>query len=147
MPPTAERAGVTSGIQAGYNWQIGNFVYGVETDINFLSGRGGNSGLFIAPASYLPLMVTAYALSYSSSANYFGSLRARLGFSFDRNLLYFTGGIATGGTRGAATLLLLPSGFTDPYYATDSGSSRSKYVIGAGLERSLGNSICAIIQQ
>ncbi len=143
IPPTAERAGITSGIQAGYNWQIGNFVYGVETDINFLNGRGGNSGLFIAPAAYLPLMVTAYALSYSSSANYFGSLRARLGVSFDRNLLYFTGGIATGGTRGAATLLLLPSGFSDPYYATDSGSSRSKYVIGAGLERSLGNSMSA----
>lgn len=142
-PPSAERSGVTSGIQAGYNWQVGHFVYGFETDINFLEGRGGRSGVFLAPPSYWPLTITAYTLSYSDSARYFGSLRARFGFAYDRNLLYLTTGIVTGGTRGPATLLFLPAGLGDPYFADDSGSSRSKYVFGAGIEHSIGDGVSA----
>ena len=36
--PTAK--GAEFGLQAGYNWQIGNFVVGVEGDINKLAAQG-----------------------------------------------------------------------------------------------------------
>lgn len=142
-PPSAERTGVTSGVQAGYNWQVGRLVYGIETDINFLDGRGGNSGVFAAPAPYAPVGVGAYSLSYSDSARFFGSLRARFGFAYDRSLFYVTAGLATGGTRGPAMLLLLPGGVSNPFFARDSDSSRSKYVLGAGVEHALGEGVSA----
>lgn len=142
-PPSVERPGVTAGMQAGYNWQVGHLVYGVETDLNFLDGRRGNSGTFPAPASYLPAMVSSYSLSYSDSARFFGSLRMRLGFAHESNLFYLTGGLATGGTRGPATLILLPGGAADPYFAGESTSSRSKYLVGAGVERALGGNLSA----
>lgn len=142
-PPSVEKIGITTGVQAGYNWQAGRFIYGIETDLNFLDGRGGSSGLFLAPSSYLPLMISAYSLSCSDSARFFGSLRARFGVAHESSLLYVTAGLATGGTRGPAMLVLLPGGLGDPYFARDSDSSRSKYVFGAGIERALGGGVSA----
>lgn len=142
-PPTVERSGMSAGVQAGYNWQLGRLVYGMETDLNFLDGRGGSSGVFPAPAPWAPLMVSSYSLSYSDSARFFGSLRGRIGFADDRTLFYVTAGLATGGTRGPATLIFLPGGVTNPYFARDSDSSRSKYVLGAGIERALGGNVSA----
>jgi hypothetical protein len=45
-PATATRLGVTTGIQAGYNWQNGRWVWGLEADFNFLNGRSGPNGSF-----------------------------------------------------------------------------------------------------
>jgi len=61
----------TVGGQAGYNYQVGNFVYGLETDINYEGP--------------------------SPQLDYFGTLRGRLGYTpADRLLLYITGGLAYG---------------------------------------------------
>jgi len=133
-PVGRERAGVSFGAQAGYNWQIGRLVYGVETDFGFLDGRGGRGGVFPAPATYAPLGVRAYSLDYAPSAKFFGSFRARAGVAIDRALFYATAGVAVGGARGPATLALVGGGFSDPFTADHSQSSRMKYVLGGGLE-------------
>lgn len=66
--------GFIAGLQAGYNFQFGSpFVLGIETDINYSGMSGGGVGL-----------------------GYFGTVRARLGYSFDRALVYGTGGFAYG---------------------------------------------------
>jgi outer membrane immunogenic protein len=58
------------GGQIGYNVQRGNLVFGVEGDIEGSSIKGTNTG----------------------EIDYFGSLRARAGYAFDRTLFYATGG-------------------------------------------------------
>jgi high affinity Mn2+ porin len=136
-PESRERSGVSFGAQAGYNWQVGRWVYGVESDFNFLDGRGGSSGAFTAPPTYWPLGLVSYNLAYEPSAKYFASLRGRLGFAFDRSLFYVTGGVAAGGARGPATLLLNAGGPGYPFTAPDSQSSRMKYVLGVGVEQAL----------
>ncbi len=74
--------GFTGGAQAGYNWQMGTFVFGLETDIQYADfGNGITYGAF-------PLT--------SSNGNFWGSVRGRLGFAMDRALLYVTGGLAYG---------------------------------------------------
>jgi high affinity Mn2+ porin len=40
-PSDANRAGLTFGMQAGYNWSYGPFVYGFETGLNFIDGQRG----------------------------------------------------------------------------------------------------------
>lgn len=75
----AQPSGVAGGLQAGYNWQINNFVFGAEGDINLSS----------ADDTFAP---------WQFSNPWFGTLRARLGFSAWNNVLFYaTGGLAFGG--------------------------------------------------
>jgi outer membrane immunogenic protein len=71
-------AGLAIGGQGGYNWQVGQFVYGVEAD---LQGSGAND--------------TFAAWKFSNP--WFGTARGRVGVAFNNILLYGTGGLAFGG--------------------------------------------------
>jgi len=78
-------AGFVGGGQIGYNFQTGAFVFGVETDIQYadLSSKANWSG---------------YSYSFNGGGSqYFGTVRARVGYAFDRVLVYVTGGLAYGG--------------------------------------------------
>jgi outer membrane immunogenic protein len=74
-------SGFAGGLQAGYNFQSGGFVFGGETDIQF----SGAEDAFAA---------------WKFSNPWFGTLRARLGYAFNNILLYGTGGLAYGDVRG-----------------------------------------------
>jgi high affinity Mn2+ porin len=128
-PTSATRPGVTVGIQAGYNWQSGPWVWGLETDFNLLSGRRGPNGMFATSPLYVGAPI--FTLSTNVGGTFFSSLRGRAGIAFDRALVYLTGGIATGGARGPA---FLSFGNGNDFSAGWSQSSRAKFVVGAGIE-------------
>lgn len=75
------------GVQAGYNWQANGspFVLGIEADASFgaISNSWGGANQF---DSY-------YGRDTIST---FGTVRGRLGYAFDRVLVYGTGGLAWG---------------------------------------------------
>jgi len=121
-------------MQGGYNWQYKNWVYGLETDFNFLNGQRAPNGTWAAPPSYAGMGVSSYTLTPESGGTYFSTFRARLGFAVDRTLFYATGGIANGGWRGASTLTLNGAGPANPFSATNSQSAQTKYALGAGVE-------------
>ncbi len=73
-----EPHGVTGGIQGGYNWQTGPWVFGAEADIQ---GSGADD--------------TFAAFKFSNP--WFGTLRGRVGYAFNNILLYGTAGLAIGG--------------------------------------------------
>ena len=131
-PDSVTRPGVTVGAQAGYNWQRGSWVWGFETDLSLLDGRRGPTGAYLASPAYSgPPVLT---LMSNSSANFFASIRGRVGYAWDRSLLYLTAGVAAGGARGPATLTLGAGGPDAIFSAPWSQSSRMKYAIGAGFE-------------
>jgi high affinity Mn2+ porin len=130
-----EKAGFTGGFQAGYNYQAGPAVLGFETDFNYLNNCHGGS--FAAPAAYAPLGFGSYALSGGCSGGYFGTMRGRLGYAFDRALLYGTAGIAYGGNRDPGSVTLNPAAPGNYFTGSWSHSARTKYVFGAGLEYAL----------
>jgi outer membrane immunogenic protein len=70
--------GVEGGAEAGFNWQHGNFVYGVEGDIN----------LSAAEDTFAP---------WQFSNPWFGTVRGRAGIAFGNVLVYGTAGLAYGG--------------------------------------------------
>ena len=70
-------SGFTGGIQGGYNWQSGPWVYGVESDFN-LSGASDKFA------------------NYQFSNPWFGTLRGRAGFAINNVFLYGTAGLALG---------------------------------------------------
>ncbi len=125
------KAGFTGGFQAGYDYQIGSIVPGFETDFNYLSNC--RNGTFAAPPVYAPFGIASYSLSGGCSY-YFGTLRARLGYAFDRVLLYATAGIAYG--RDPGSVNLTPA-FGNYFAGSWSNSARTKYVFGVGLEYAL----------
>jgi len=74
-------SGIAGGLQAGYNFQSGQFVFGGEADIQ-LSG---------AEDTFAP---------YKFSNPWFGTVRARLGVAMNNILFYGTGGLAFGNVKG-----------------------------------------------
>ena len=76
-------SGLEGGVQAGYNWQTGPWVFGVEGDIQATG----------ADDTFAP---------WKFSNPWFGTLRGRAGYAFNsiNILLYGTGGLAFGDLRG-----------------------------------------------
>jgi outer membrane immunogenic protein len=79
--------GAFAGGQIGYNWQglmgYSPLVLGIEADIQWadIKDKGLGNGVNVS----------------FSGLDWFGSARGRLGYAFDRALIYGTGGFAYGG--------------------------------------------------
>jgi outer membrane immunogenic protein len=73
-------SGIAGGIEAGYNWQRGAFVFGGEADIQ-LSGADDT----VSPFEF--------------SNPWFGTLRGRAGLALNNVLLYGTAGLSYGELR------------------------------------------------
>jgi outer membrane immunogenic protein len=73
-------SGIAGGLEGGYNWQRGNFVYGLETDLN-LSGADAT----VAPFEF--------------SNPWFGTVRGRGGVAIGNVLVYGTAGFSYGDLR------------------------------------------------
>ena len=129
------KGSITAGFQAGYNYQAGPAVLGFETDFNYLDNC--RSGTFAAPPAYPADGIGTYSLSGGCSGGYFGTLRGRLGYAFDRALLYGTAGIAYGGNRDPGFITLNPAAPGNSFAGSWSHSARTKYVFGAGFEYAL----------
>jgi outer membrane immunogenic protein len=78
----SDTTSVIGGLEAGYNWQIGHVVLGVEGDISWSS---------VNRTVVLPGLDPD---SFSSRLNDLWTVRGRLGWAADRALFYATGGAA-----------------------------------------------------
>lgn len=78
--------GPLAGVQAGFNWQIDNFVLGVEGDASW-SGIDGGFNAIDTPGD-------TYFFNADSEINWLASLRGRVGLTWDKVLFYGTGGVA-----------------------------------------------------
>jgi len=88
--------GAIGGVQTGYNYQFGAWVWGLETDIQ-ASGEKGGSTLTGA----LPLT----SVTTDDKLQWFGTTRGRLGVLATPNVLFYgTGGAAYGLVKNSATI-------------------------------------------
>jgi outer membrane immunogenic protein len=93
----------------GYNYQVNQFVLGLEGDAAALLG---NSRTFS----------TVNPGDSKIQSNYAAAIRGRLGYAaFDRTLLYAAGGVAFGNTK-----VTTPGGSTNP--------DSTGYTVGAGVD-------------
>src|SRR3712207_1708627 len=82
--------GFTGGGQIGYNYQIGSFVIGLETDIQWADTDQSVDVAFVpagTPGTFVP------GTFDNNLSDWFGTVRARAGVAFDRVLIYATGGL------------------------------------------------------
>lgn len=83
--------GFLGGVHAGYLWQSGQLVYGLEMDFT-----GADIDNTVANS-----MIPGSDESFSTSIDWFGTTRARLGYSIDRFLPFVTGGVAFGHVKSS----------------------------------------------
>ncbi|AZO55678.1 MAG: porin family protein [Mesorhizobium sp.] len=102
-----DASGFLGGVQAGYNWQVGQFVYGVEADFQGADIKGD---------------LSIFGPSLETKIDWFGTLRARIGYTpIDRFMIYGTGGLAYGHEKISAPGL-------------DLSKTKAGWTVGAGAE-------------
>ncbi len=74
------------GGNVGYNFQTGNFVFGVETDLTYLGYSVRDNVTYRQGGDLEPRL--------EANADWLGTLRARFGYAIDRTLFYASGGLA-----------------------------------------------------
>jgi len=108
-------SGLLVGGTLGLNLQAGAFLFGVETDADWSTVHGSNSNSYCSA-------ITANAICETKS-DWLGTGRLRIGYVFDRVLLYGTGGIAFGNIQ---------AGLNPP--ATFDSATNVGWTAGAGVE-------------
>ncbi|MFC6791780.1 outer membrane protein [Methylobacterium komagatae] len=128
---TNNNEGFVGGGQIGYNYQFtpgSGVVVGIEADAQYADfGRQRNRFSAAAPAgsAIIPGSLV-YNPNGLSGLDYFGTVRGRLGYAFDRTLVYATGGFAygSGGGRQFGT-------------GVSSDDFQTGYAVGGGVEYAL----------
>ncbi len=98
IPPASyDIKGMLGGAQAGYNWQLNrNFLVGIEADFNRANVKGETDSNFLFGA----IPPTASNMTATQNVDWFGTVRARVGWlPTDTLLLYATGGLAYGNVK------------------------------------------------
>lgn len=107
----------------GYNWQTASrVVVGVETDLDYRT-----------KATVTP----PFSASSSTNDGYLGTVRGRLGYGFDRALIYVTGGLAYGNAAAPNAIVSLP--FAAFGVRNGTPGLQAGWTVGAGAEFAVTN--------
>lgn len=122
----ASVSGATVGGFAGYNYQLGRVVLGVESDFAWSDIKTSSS---FSGSALGPQYTT------STKGDMFGTTRARLGYAFDNVLVYGTGGVGYGHFK--SSLGILPGAIgapTGPQYSASNSAWLVGAAYGAGID-------------
>lgn len=122
--------GVIGGAHVGYQYQINQWVLGIEGSVDGTSLSADSAAAFPnTPVG--PVILTA-----SSNADIQGSIRGKLGIAWDRVLIYATGGVAFGGFNSDINI----SAPNVPFFATANRSTtKVGWTVGGGLQYAVTN--------
>jgi outer membrane immunogenic protein len=140
FPASITRSGFTGGGQIGYNWQAAQWVFGLEADFNYVDFKSASVSTVFANATAFGAGAPPNTFTYNvGRQDFFGTVRGRVGYAWDRFLVYATGGFAYG--NGITNTVTYTNSVPGAVYATFQGSSgdRFGYTVGAGFEYGFGN--------
>ena len=124
-----DRDGFSGGGQIGYNYQIGSLVLGIEADASYtdLARTGQVTG------------TTGAVSSFRSTTDYIGTVRGRVGYAFDRFLVYGTGGFAYGDVYNRGFFFATPAagGTNVLQFSGARNRMETGYTLGGGVEYAL----------
>jgi outer membrane immunogenic protein len=124
--PATDPKGWNAGVTIGYNWQVANWVLGVEGDWSWanMKGNSGNTTGFGCGGSC------------DTKIKSFETARARVGWAFDRFLPYVTAGVAWTQLQASLGAPVLASGST----------TKTSFVVGGGLEYAFWQNLSAKVE-
>jgi outer membrane immunogenic protein len=137
--------GVIGGVQGGYNYQSGIWVWGWETDIQASGQKGGSTFAGALGTGIGPIPFTA---TTDHKLEWFGTARTRLGFLWSPNVLvYATGGVAYGEVKDSAIINASTAGGAVRAQVVDTFKDvKAGWTLGAGIEGALGNGWSAKVE-
>jgi outer membrane immunogenic protein len=113
--------GINGGVQAGYNWQAANWVFGLEADIQGSTQKDNKTCILTC--------TPGLQAAYDASLPWFGTVRGRLGYSVGSTLFYATGGLAYGSVKTKINTVSIAGAVTHSFEHTRTG-----WTAGAGIE-------------
>jgi outer membrane immunogenic protein len=126
----ARHSGGFGGAQMGYNWQMNNWLIGLEADIQG-SDIGSSSTINFAG---IPGVAVPGITEGRDHINWFGTVRGRMGFVVDQVLFYGTGGLAYGGVNSSVSNLNLVAAAPFNLISGSVSDTRVGWAAGAGIE-------------
>ena len=144
-------SGVIGGAHVGFNLQLNQFgpqwdqfVVGLEGDVDGTS-QSKSYTRFVSEGGFFP-----GTANFNVNHNVEGSIRGRIGYAWDRVLIYGTGGVAFGGFNGNACGnfpggTFFPGGRAAPIAfggfggCTSASTTRVGWTVGGGLEYAVTN--------
>jgi outer membrane immunogenic protein len=118
--------GVIGGFQSGYNYQLGTWLIGTESDLQLSGQKGGATFPGVLPLS---------TVTTSQKLEWFGTARTRAGFLATPNLLlYGTFGVAYGRVSDSTTTTVIGLGSA----TTSFKDVKAGWTAGAGIEGAFG---------
>jgi outer membrane immunogenic protein len=150
--PTAQIASIPASIgtngkggmiggQAGFNYQSGPYVLGVEADLDWTNIGASGTQAGIAPVTGFGNAAYTTTATADQRLRYFGTLRARLGFTpavYPTLLIYMTGGLAYGGLSSSTSVAqIITTNCNNCVVTPGTGSEsvvRAGWTVGGGLE-------------
>jgi outer membrane immunogenic protein len=132
--PTLNTSGALGGFQAGYNFQNGPVVWGLEADFSFSGVKGSRSTPLLVPPAPLGLLDRSFA--EHDSLKWMATFRGRIGWATPNVLLYATGGLAVGEREFSQFVL------TDPTVNVNNlrnsvTATKVGWTVGGGVEYAL----------
>ena len=114
--------GFAGGAQIGYNYQINQLVLGAEADFQAASIEGKPTIAGVGRVS-------------KASIDYFGTVRARVGYAMGQTMIYGTGGWAYANAKIDTAPGVLLAGLSSDK------NTHYGYAVGAGIEHALTNNV------
>ena len=142
----ANMDGVIGGGQIGYNWQVQNWVWGLEADIQGSDQKGRRdylcpTGVCTPPFGVIAVFPgPAVPVALDQKLEWFGTVRGRVGvLATPQVLFYATGGLAYGEVNTSAVIGAGAFGF-------NAHDTRVGYTVGAGVEGAIGGNWTAKLE-
>jgi outer membrane immunogenic protein len=126
-------SGFIGGGQIGYNWQISNWLVGLEGDFDGVSAKKTTSVVF--PGSILSVPLTT---TYTRQLDWLSTVRGRVGVvALPNLLLYVTGGVAIGEVKTGNAFICPtcgPPASTEATTTNSNNTTRAGGTVGGGVE-------------
>ncbi|MBV8754142.1 MAG: porin family protein [Hyphomicrobiales bacterium] len=138
-------AGPLGGGQAGYNWQAGQYLVGLESDFQWSDIQG--STRTNGPWPHVNTLAISPATSFftaSHKIDWFGTTRLRIGYAgFDRTLIYATGGLIYARVDEQTAVVHQETGIS---YPVSESVNRAGWTAGAGIEYAMTRNVTAKLE-
>jgi len=124
------------GGQIGYNWQMSNWVFGLEADAQWTGQKGNTTVLCpVAGCFNTAFAATGTSATLQDKLDWFATFRGRLGFTVTPNvLLYATGGAAWGEVETSLGLTAVTTAGVPFTVLGSNKTDRFGWTVGGGIE-------------